>query len=433
MRAWARAAAVVAALGALLTGGAGVSIAVGGQGDVAVFDLGGGDPRLDPAGFEVTVFATGLPYPTGMVELADGSLLVATSEPSEGSFFGSTGELRRLVDADGDGRADGAGVVVAGGLPGALTALARAGSLVYALSAAPGESRLMVLRLGAGAGDRLTLLGSIDFRQARPMQHATYAVAVREEPGAAGRHELFFNVGAAGNEAGGATVELSGMVAGRLVDSSIYRLAVEDDGTRPLVSAPELIASGLRNAAGIAVEPRTGDLWFGENGIDTPGNVIVALSADELNAIRAGAIGGRPEGFGFPTSYVEYASGETVGGEGEPPVVAFLPRDGDESEGAAQIALAPAVWPAPLGGAVVVGFHGQWDEVGRENEENPVLAFDPVGGEVVTIVGNEEPGIGHVDGLLATAEALYFSDLTGVGSLVGGEASGVIYRIVERG
>ncbi|MEE2830868.1 MAG: hypothetical protein VYD18_00760, partial [Candidatus Latescibacterota bacterium] len=65
----------------------------------------GGDARVNPEDFAVTVFADDLNYPVGMVELPDGSLLVAVS--TGGSFFSSpSGQILRLVDADDDGVAE---------------------------------------------------------------------------------------------------------------------------------------------------------------------------------------------------------------------------------------------------------------------------------------------------------------------------------------
>ena len=63
------------------------------------------------------------------------------------------------------------------------------------------------------------------------------------------------------------------------------------------------------------------------------------------------------------------------------------------------------------------------------NEENPLLYVDLATGDYFPLVGNDEPEIGHLDGLLAAADALYVSDLTGTGSLSGSEPTGVIYRI----
>ena len=47
------------------------------------------------------------------------------------------------------------------------------------------------------------------------------------------------------------------------------------------------IASGLRNPAGFAFHPKTGDFYFEDNGIDGLSNPNEPLSADELNVIPA--------------------------------------------------------------------------------------------------------------------------------------------------
>jgi glucose/arabinose dehydrogenase len=206
---------------------------------------------------------------------------------------------------------------------------------------------------------------------------------------------------------------------------------VADSGRDLTVSEPMLIATGLRNAAAFTFEPKTGDLLIAENGIDTPGNPIVAFSADEIDRIPATEIGDEPEDFGFPDSYVDYDTGEAVGERGSPPAVAFLPLDGSQNEGAALIAYAPAAFPDGLHAGVFVGFHGQWDDSGLANEENPLLYADPTTGETVAFVANDDPNVGHLDSLLATDDALFAADLCGGsgGSLVGNEPCGVIYEI----
>jgi glucose/arabinose dehydrogenase len=390
-----------------------------------------GDPRLDPTAFQVTVFASGLFYPYGMTELPDGSLLVGTSVPSGGGFVASTGELVRLIDADGDGAADGPPEVLAGGLPGALTAVRRAGSLVYAVSTQPGATMICVLRLGGAGADPLTWLGAIELSYGVPMDHGTYEVATRPVPGSPGRHELYFNVGSIGNDASGGTVTLHGLIEATLADAAIYRVTVDEGDDLPRFSEPTLIATGLRNAAGIAIDPDSGDLYIADNGIDTPEDRLEALSADELDRIAAEDIGGTAEDFGFPADYVEYRTGRRVGGGATPPLVAFLPLDGSENEGTAEIAIAPPSFPSALNDGIFVGFHGQWDEVGLDNEENPLVYADLATGEYFQVVGNDEPLVGHLDGLLSTDDALYVADLTGPGSLIGTDPLGVIYRIAS--
>src|SRR5580692_5487298 len=98
-----------------------------------------------------------------MQTLSDGSLLVGTSNPTGGSFFNSVGELVRLVDANGDGVADGPGTVLYTGLPGSVSALRQAGNLFFVTSSQGGSQRLSVLRAGATPASPLALVGSLNF------------------------------------------------------------------------------------------------------------------------------------------------------------------------------------------------------------------------------------------------------------------------------
>src|SRR5688572_22840642 len=58
------------------------------------------------AGLTTTAVVDGLDFPMGMVELPDGSLLVATSPSDSGNFYASTGAIVRLFDSDYDGSLD---------------------------------------------------------------------------------------------------------------------------------------------------------------------------------------------------------------------------------------------------------------------------------------------------------------------------------------
>jgi hypothetical protein len=81
----------------------------------------GGDPRVDPDDFRVTLFASGLDSPLPMQALADGSLLVGTA-----------GGIVRLADADQDGVADAPGTTLWAGGAGLVTSLRIAGTLAFA-------------------------------------------------------------------------------------------------------------------------------------------------------------------------------------------------------------------------------------------------------------------------------------------------------------
>lgn len=393
----------------------------------------GGSDLVDPSCFVVTRFMEGLDFPYAMAELPDGSLLVGSGSP--GSYFASSGQLIRLLDADGDGVADESQILHAS-LPGGVTDISLVGDLVITTSSrgGTGSERISFFRLGAAAWNPLTPEGVLHFEFPRPWLHTTFAHAVRPTPDGSGAHELYFNVGSETNFAASTrTVTTAGLLAGaRLDGDAIYRVTLRDDGRDVSLSDLVKIASGVRNAAGMRFHPVTGDLYFEDNGIDGLEDPNEPLSADELNRIPVDELGGTVEDFGFPAAYVEYRTGRTVGSRGITPLVAFQPLGdpltGDEAEGAVQIAFAPPSFPARMRGGVFVGMHGKYVLAGPENEENPLVFVDLATGEVLHFIGVDEPGIGHLDGLLATEDALYLADLSPAGGL-NATGSGVIYRI----
>lgn len=388
----------------------------------------GTDPRIADAGIALGLFADGLDFPMGLVALPDGALLAGVSAPTGGSFFQSDGALLRLTDHDGDGRADSAGTPLATGIPGPIVALARAGNLVFVTTARAGAEAIAIYRRGATWHDQLVPAGQIDFAF-NGAEHQTYALAVRPTPGRRGSYDLVFNVGAHGNDAAGVPVTVSGLVSGELEDASLYLTAMTDTGDAVELTPPLEIARGLRNASALAFARGSGDLVIGENGIDTPDDPIVALSADELDVIPAAKIGGDVEDFGFPETYVADDTGETVGTGGLPPAVAFTPTGGSENEGIASLAQMPRTFPAALRDGYAAGFHGQFNQAGDANEENPLLFVDLASGERFELIANDNPDVGHLDTLLATDDALYVVDLCTTGDLAAGDPCGAIYRL----
>ncbi len=399
------------------------------------FGVGGG-LGVSAGDFRVTTFASGLNYPTGMQELDDGSILVGTSRPNPGgNLFNSVGELIRLVDANNDGHADGPGTVLYTGLPGAVTGVKKAGNLVFVTSAAGGQERISVLRVGASPSSRLTLVGSLRFGFPAGWEHISYTTAVRPTPGDPSRVDLFFNIGSQFNyDPTTSTVALSGLISGTLQGESIYKVTVQDTGGSPVVTNLVQIAKGLRNAAGIAFRPSNGDLYLEDNGIDGLDDRNEPLSADELNRIAASQIGGTVEDFGFSRDYIEYRTGRRVGSGAVQPVAAFQPipnpTNGSESEGPSEIAFAPSGFPSAVNNGVFIGFHGKFSQGGLANEENPLVYYDLATGKYIHFVSNNEPNIGHLDSLLATSNALFAADITSTGNVFAAPA-GVIYRIVR--
>ncbi len=392
-------------------------------------------PGVESSDFRVTTFATGLNFPVGMTQLDDGSLLVATSNGS--SFFGSSsGSLIRLADTDNDGVADVTQTLVSNVPGGKLSALRRSGDLVFVTGQGSGPP-ISIYRLGAQVDDPLSLLGTISINYSGSWLHPHSALAVRPTPGIANSHDLFFQLGSKTNfDDTTQTLSLTSNIgiSGNLAGDAIHMLQITDDGVSVSGSNLTQIATGLRNAAGMAFHPQTGDLYLQDNGID---GVVVAIeptSADEINVIPAADIGGTIEDFGFPTTYVEYRTDVTIGSVGIQPLVAFQPipaPDGSEAEGPNDIVFAPTGFPEPLQNGMFVGFHGQFSGGGLSNEENPLVFVDLDDNSYFHFVSNTETGIGHLDGLLSTSDSLFAADISPGGGLGSSNRnSGKIYQIL---
>lgn len=393
----------------------------------------GGDARVNPDDFEVTTFASGLNYPVGMVELPDGSLLVAVS--NGGSYFSSsTSQILRLLDADGDGVAESQTVLENRLTIGGASALRLAGDLLFVSGQG---TPIAILRLGAAPEYSLTDVGRLTINYSGSWLHPQSALQARLAPGESDVYELFFPLGSKVNFAKTtATLRLTSTIGieADLAGDAVHRVRFRDDGTVLTGIDHEQIATGLRSASGLAFHPRTGDLYFEDNGIDGLVVAIEAHSADEINMIPLDQIGGEIEDFGFPDNHISYRTGEFAGGQGVPPLFAFTPlpnpADGSESEGPNEITFAPPGFPVGLNDGLFVGFHGQFSKGGLDNEENPLVYADLNTGEYFHFIGNDEPGVGHLDGLLATANKLYVADISSGGGFGSSNAnSGFIYRI----
>ena len=254
------------------------------------------------------------------------------------------------------------------------------------------------------------------------------------EPSATNRqYEVFFNVGSLHNQAvTEEPIATEGLFDGGLRGESIYRMVLDDTGTSVAVTDMRRVASGVRNAAGMVFSPDGRELWFSENGID--GAEGHALSADEFNVLPLSPLAAGVLDYGYPSNYVSSPDGIVVGTNGVPPRTVFRELAGQgESEGPTQVALAPTNFPAPLGRGVFLGFHGKYDKIGVTNDENALVWYDPASQERRHFVLAGRPSVGHLDGLLSTGDALYISDLTGVGSMFASKPTGVIYRIRPSG
>ncbi|MEM0915328.1 MAG: hypothetical protein AAGK09_12055 [Planctomycetota bacterium] len=393
------------------------------------------NPLVQPDRFQVTEFATGLNFPLGMTTLPDGSVLVATTVKTTpaGQFYSvdGRGQILRFTDVNNDGIADGAGQVVADNLPGGLTGLERRGDLVFATSSEPGKEAIHVFTPGVAASDPLVAVKTLDFDFPTGTLHSSNALATRDKPGSPGVVEVFFNVASAFDNVDSTDpVGLSdgdGLNASLDADS-VYSLAVELDTSGPTptanVSDVTKIAAGLRNASGLAFVPDTGDLYLVDNAINNP------KSREELNVVPAGDLGSVVPDFGFADDYT-LIDGTVVnpGGSSIDQPISTLVTDDDEiAISPVDIAVASDPFADILGEGLFIGFHGDFNGAGLDNETNPVGFYSLVDGEFIEFIGDDLAGIGHPDGLLIDGEHLYISDLND-GSLFGGPRNGAIYRV----
>lgn len=386
-----------------------------------------------PTTLSLTTFASGLNFPVGMAELPDGSVLVAVSNGD--SFYGATsGRLIRLVDADDDGVAETQQTLVAD-VPGASpTAVRVAGRLVVVT----GQGQpVVVYRLGTDLSAPLALVGQLTATYPGDWLHKHSALAVRPDAAVPGRTEVWLQVGSRANFAATTTtVPLTSDLGltGALAGDAVYRFVLTDTGTSVVASDLEQIATGLRNATGLAFQPSTGDLYLVDNGIDGLASPDEPHSADEVNVIPAAQIGGAVEDFGFPDSYVAYRTGTVVGSRGIQPLVAIQPlpdpQTGAEAEGPNDAVFAPPLFAPELTGHLVIGFHGRFTTGGTDNEENPLVTVDPATGAYAHLVAADEPGVGHLDGLMARGRDLFVADLATTGFIdPRGADTGAVYRI----
>ena len=243
---------------------------------------------------------------------------------------------------------------------------------------------------------------------------------------------------------GTATVS-GGLISGTLLPDSLYMFTFHDNNGTPVVANLKRIAAGLRNAASLAIDPSSGDLYIADNGIDGNDGGNEAWSTDELDRIPAAQIGASVPYFGFPETIngqLTESYYKTIDKPGDPvkvinpgvgvqPLVAFEPlpdpvltAEGSESEGSSGFALSPSQFPAGLNHGAFIGFHGVFNSGGTPNDENPVVFADPSTGHYFDFVSNNLANIGHIDEILSTSDSLFLADIASGGNMGAASARG---------
>lgn len=275
------------------------------------------EPRVTvPAGFAATIFGN-VSGGRFMALAPDGAVYV--SQPG-------SGQVVRLADSDGDGAAD-SRIVAVSGLDRPHGLAFRNGWLYIANTGGVVRVRLGADGRAAGAPERLNSYSSGG-------THWTRTIAF----GADGR--MYVSIGSTCNVC---------------VEKSPDRAAVMQYDSAG--KNGRVFASGLRNAVGMAANPRTGEMWVSQNERDNLPPNHENLPPEEINILRAGGNYGWPYCYGNRIPGPEYDDPSRctntippaleMQAHSAPLGITFLDR--------------AANFPADYRGDMLVAFHGSWN------------------------------------------------------------------------
>jgi glucose/arabinose dehydrogenase len=319
-------------------------------------------PRA-PAGYRVTRFAEGLDHPRQMLVLPNGDVLVAESraparEPSgiedrvaawmlgrAGASGTSANRITLLRDADGDGVAEIRRPYITG--LNSPYGIALMGDTLYVANtdgvvAFPYDPAVDRITAAPRAIVPLPANGS--------NSHWTRAMV------AAPDGSLYVGVGSTSNIAEGGLAQESGR-------ARVFEV-------RPAQNYRRTYASGLRNPSGLAVHPRTGDVWAAVNERDMLGSDMVP---DYVTRVGFGDFYGWPWYYwgGFVDGRVE---------EPDPDMRATYTARPDYAVGAhvAPLGISFVTSPAlggPFTDGMFVALHGSWNRSPRAGYEVIFIPF----------------------------------------------------------
>lgn len=140
----------------------------------------------------------------------------------------------------------------------------------------------------------------------------------------------------------------------------------------PKTGAAEIVALGVRNSVGGAVDPRSGQLWFTDNGRDW---VSDDLPNDELN--RVSKIG---EHFGYPYCHQGDLADPKYGNDRKcseftPPVY----KQGPHIAGLGMKFYTGDMFPAEYKNGIFIAQHGSWNRAKKLGYRVLFLSVDPDG------------------------------------------------------
>lgn len=303
------------------------------------------------AGTRINAFAVGLEHPRFVYTLPNGDVLVteanAPPRPDDGKgirgwFFRrfqrkggggapSANRISLLRDGDGDGVAETRSVFIAG--LNAPFGMVLVGHDLYVANTDA------VLRFKytdgstaiSGRGDTLVVL------PAGTRNHHWTKTVVASRDGA----KLYVSIGSNSN------------VAENGMDAEVDRACIWEIDLRS--GMRRTYATGLRNAAGLAIEPSTGSLWAAVNERDELGGDLVP---DYMTAVRDGAF------YGWPYSYFGNHVDARVKPQGPELVATAITPDyalGAHTASVGLVSSSGTTLPPPFADGMFVGQHGSWN------------------------------------------------------------------------
>lgn len=180
----------------------------------------------------------------------------------------------------------------------------------------------------------------------------------------------------------------------------------------------EVVADGVRNSVGFDWHPKTGQLWFTDNGADGMGDDV---PADELNRVTTAG-----QHFGFP--YMGGKSAKLPGYEDKTPPVKLTPPEIEFQAHTANLGIEfyeGSMFPAEYKNDAFVVQHGSWNRTEPVGYRIMRILFDDDG----NATGKEVFADGWLSNGAAVGRPVDIEELPDGSILVSDDFANVIYRI----
>ncbi len=177
-------------------------------------------------------------------------------------------------------------------------------------------------------------------------------------------------------------------------------------------------ARGVRNSVGFDWHPRTGEMWFGDNGRDMLGDDV---PPDEINRVtQAGQDFGYPHVHGGEVLDPEFGAGHRLD-EFTPPAIKLGAH-------VAPVGLSfyrGSMFPPAYRNALLVAEHGSWNRTHKAGYRVMVATFKDDGS-----VASYAPFItGWLDGEESWGRPVAFATMSDGSLLISDDQAGVVYRV----